>query len=377
MGRDVTSETARVVDLSRVRYAQVWEDARVLRRALRVTSGERVCSIAAAGDNALALLLDDPAEVVAVDLSAAQLALLELKIAALRALDHDELLRFLGVRPADDRLTTWRALAPALRDETRAFFSLREPELAAGILHAGRFERYFRLFRRGVLPLVQSRGTVRRYLGARSLDEQREVFERRWDNRRWRLLFRLFFSRTLLGHLGRDPSFFEHVDVERVGACFLERAERAFVTLPVQDNYVGEYIVTGGYSGAHGLPDWLRPESLPVLRERLDRLRLVQGDLFEVLASERGFDAFNLSDCFEWMSPREAEVAYARVLDAARPGARLCYWNLLVDRRRPERFATRVIDDEALARELSAIDRCFFYDRVVVERVRGDASDPA
>src|SRR5687767_9317141 len=83
-----------------IRYGSVWEDADVLCEALSpVARGGRLLSIASAGDNALALLTLDPAEVVAVDLNPAQLACLELRIAAFRTLDDRELLAFLGMPP--------------------------------------------------------------------------------------------------------------------------------------------------------------------------------------------------------------------------------------------------------------------------------------
>ena len=60
-----------------IRYGSVWEDADVLCQALGpVAKDGRLLSIGSAGDNALALLTLDPAEVVAVDLSLAQLACL-------------------------------------------------------------------------------------------------------------------------------------------------------------------------------------------------------------------------------------------------------------------------------------------------------------
>src|SRR6059036_3809663 len=94
-----------------IRYASVWEDADVLCAALAPCArGGRVLSIASAGDNALALLTCDPAEVVAVDLSAAQCACLELRIAALRRLDDEALLAFLGVTPSPGRLEIYRQL---------------------------------------------------------------------------------------------------------------------------------------------------------------------------------------------------------------------------------------------------------------------------
>lgn len=54
------------VDFSKIRYSQVWEDTRLLRQGLRLKPQSRVLSIASAGDNAFALLLDDAREVVAI-----------------------------------------------------------------------------------------------------------------------------------------------------------------------------------------------------------------------------------------------------------------------------------------------------------------------
>ncbi|HEX6070188.1 MAG TPA: DUF3419 family protein, partial [Longimicrobiaceae bacterium] len=106
----------------RIRYASVWEDADVLCEALEPrAAGGRLLSIASAGDNALALLTLDPAEVVAVDLNPAQLACLELRVAAFRALPDERLLPFLGIGADGERLRAYRELRPLLSDGTRAF----------------------------------------------------------------------------------------------------------------------------------------------------------------------------------------------------------------------------------------------------------------
>ena len=68
------SEAAARADFSAIRYAQVWEDADVLLAGLDVQPGDTCVSIASAGDNALALLTKDPARVIALDLSPAQIA---------------------------------------------------------------------------------------------------------------------------------------------------------------------------------------------------------------------------------------------------------------------------------------------------------------
>src|ERR1700722_15202311 len=93
----------------RIRYAQLWEDADVLLAALGDQRGKTLVSICSAGDNALAMLTLDPARIVAVDMSAAQIECLTIRMSAYRTLDHAGLLELLGSRPPPPR----RGRAPA------------------------------------------------------------------------------------------------------------------------------------------------------------------------------------------------------------------------------------------------------------------------
>ena len=145
----------------RIRYAQAWEDADVLTGAMGARSGGDLVSICASGDNALALLLCDPARVHAVDISPAQIECLNLRLGAYRALSHGEFLILMGARPGPSRAAL---LEKALRDsplETQRFWSALRPEVEAhGAGGVGKFEHYFRIFARRLLPLVHSRATV-------------------------------------------------------------------------------------------------------------------------------------------------------------------------------------------------------------------------
>ena len=143
----------------RIRYAQCWEDADVLLAALDVQPGDVCLSIASAGDNALALLTRQPSRVIALDLSPAQLACLELRVAAYRVLTHPELLELIGSRPSTRRDGAVRAAAgPLLGGATRDVLGRASPRRSNdGIGGAGKFERYFALFRHRVLPLVHRR----------------------------------------------------------------------------------------------------------------------------------------------------------------------------------------------------------------------------
>ena len=340
-----------------LRYASVWEDADILCEALAPAArGGRVLSIASAGDNALALLTLDPAEVVAVDMSQPQLAATELRVAAWRELSYQELLAFLGVTPSADRAAAYRALRPRLSPRAQSYWDERADAIRHGPMHAGKFERYLRAFGRVVLPLVHSRRTISRLLEPRDRDARVRFYESAWDTRRLRLIFRIFFSRAVMGRMGRDPTFFAHVQ-GTVAERILARTRHALTELPVHTNPYATYILTGSYA-PHALPLYLRPESHTPIRERLDRLRLVHGP-----AQDAGsdFDAFNLSDIFEYMGPADHERVYGSLLGMARPGARLAYWDLLAIRPPPAADRHRVSQHDDLARALHLRDKAWFY----------------
>jgi S-adenosylmethionine-diacylglycerol 3-amino-3-carboxypropyl transferase len=353
-----------------IRYANVWEDAEVLCAALRPEPGKRILSIASGGDNSFSLLAGG-AEVVAVDLSAAQLSLVELKRAALRRLGDDALLAFLGVRPAaaEERQRLFHRLEKDLSDRARTFWWERPSAIGEGVIHHGKFESYFRLFRTRVLPLVHGRKTVQRLLEPRDAAARRTFYDETWDTWRWRLLFRVFFSRFTMGRLGRDPEFFRYVEGS-VAENILGRTKYALTELPVHSNPYIDYILTGNYT--HTLPHWLRPEVVPKIRESLGRLSLLEGSAEQIaaaVAERAGFDGFNLSDIFEYMDAATSEAVYGRLLATARPGARFAYWNMLAPRRLAPAFPGRVLSLDDEAKELFARDLAFFYSAFVIDEV--------
>jgi S-adenosylmethionine-diacylglycerol 3-amino-3-carboxypropyl transferase len=349
----------------RMRYASVWEDADILCEALApVASGGRLLSIASAGDNALALLTLDPREVVAVDLSQPQLAALALRVAAFRAMEPASLLEFLGVTPTSGRLGTYAAIRTSLPAFAREFWDAHPDVVAGGVIHAGRFERYLRLFRRRVLPLIHSRRRIERLLDQDTLEEQERFYREEWDTRRWRLVFRFFFGRFVMGRLGRDPAFFDHVEGS-VGERILARTRHALTAIPVRTNPYLTYIMTGNY-GPDALPRYLRAEHVAVIRERLDRVTLVRGPAEAV---DGPFHGFNLSDIFEYMSPAVHEHVYTALVARASPGARLAYWNMLAPRGAAAGVADQVHPLNVLAGDLHARDKAWFYQAFHVDEV--------
>ncbi len=366
-----TSEIQHRADFSAIRYAQCWEDSRLLSAALK-PGGCHCLSIGSAGDNSFALLAAGAASVTAVEMNPAQIACIELRRAAYLALDHPEFLELMGSRPSSRRIEFYRACRTMLPPETRAFWDAQPELVTNGIGSAGKFERYFSVFRRFVLPLAHPRKRVLSLLDARSPGDRARFYQDVWNNRRWRWIFRIFFSRTLMGALGRDPEFFKYVEGS-VADRILLRTRHALVELDPSENPYLHWILTGTHG--HVLPDALEEKNFQVIRAALreDHFKVVHASIEACLAAnpEKKFDAFNLSDIFEYMSEANTAELLAKLVAASNPGARLAYWNMLAPRSRPDSLAERLKPCASEAAALFARDRAFFYSRFVVEEVAG------
>lgn len=362
------SEAASHADFSAIRYAQCWEDADILMDGLAILPGDTCLSIASAGDNSLAMLACGAGRVVALDLNPAQLACLELRVAAYRELSHPELLELIGSLSSVRRGDLYRRCRSQLGSDTRAFWDAHSADIETGIGGAGKFERYFALFRQRIMPLVHSRGTIDGLLLGGTPAERDEFYRKEWDTWRWQLLFRIFFSRFVMGRLGRDPSFFRYVEGS-VAERILARTRHALTFLNPADNPYLQWILTGRHTTA--LPFALRPEHFESIRANLDRLEWHCLPLEEFLEQEGAdsIDRFNLSDIFEYMSEDNHQRLLERLVRAGRSGGRLAYWNMLAPRSRPESMAGVLLSLESEARQLFQQDKAFFYSAFVLEEI--------
>jgi S-adenosylmethionine-diacylglycerol 3-amino-3-carboxypropyl transferase len=348
-----------------IRYAQVWEDADVLVAALRGPPGRSFLSVCSAGDNALALLVLDPQRVVVRDLAEAQLHCLRIRIAAMQELAWPEFAALLQPAPGGGHRTMMERVLPRLDPAGRAFWETRLDAVAKlGLAGVGRFEHYFAVFRRWVLPLIHTRRTVHDVFMPRAPADRAAFFARRWDTWRWRLATNLFFSRFTMGRLGRDPSFFAHAEGS-LPAQVRRKVRDAAVALDPSANPYMQWILLGRNRGA--LPLAWREEHYETIRSRTDRIEIGCGRIDQ--ATPGGFDGFNLSDVFEYMAADEFAATYGRLLQLAEPRARLVYWNMMAPRRLPARYAGVVRRDHEAEARLKAADKAFFYADLVIEDV--------
>jgi len=308
------------------------------------------------------------AKVIAVDLNPAQIACLELRIAAYRCLEHRELLQLLGQIPSQQRMHLYRRCRPELPHLARQFWDARRPLVEQGIARVGKFERYLDGFRRYLLPLIHGKRTIARLFELKNVGERREFYQREWNNRRWRVLCKWFFSHAVLGRLGRDPGFTTHAD-EPVWQNLQRRIPAALVDQDPGNNPYLQWILTGRFQSR--LPYALRAENFAAIRNNLDALELRCASLEQVVAElpDDTLDACNLSDVFEYLSLPAYQGLLHELIRAGAPGCRLVYWNLVVERRCPAVLRPYLRELGEAAQRLHQQDKAFFYRDLIIEEV--------
>lgn len=349
-----------------IRYAQVWEDSDILLEALQIKKDGNYLSIASGGDNTLAMLSKSPKQLIALDLNQTQLYLLELKVTAFKELDYENMLAFLGVTPSTKRLETFKNLS--LSSEAKKYWSEHQDDIMEGVIHIGKFERYFQMFSKKIIPLIHSKKRVTTLLQKKPLTQRKEFYKKEWNNLRWNILFRIFFSQTFMGLKGRDRAFFEHVS-EPVSKTILEHTKYALTMLDPYDNPYLHYILHRNYSNK--LPYYLRKEHFHSIKENLDKLSWHHQSIETYTQQHPAlkFDGYNLSDIFEYMSEEEYEKLLKYIHTHSNREARLVYWNMMVTRKHPKSLKHLLHSCDSEAQKLYAKNKTFFYKDFIIEKV--------
>ena len=186
-----------------IRYSNCWEDSENLLKALEI-QGRRGASILSAGDNTLAMLLGDPESITAFDINPTQIHLFYLKKAGFEMLSHGDLLALLGIGGTDRSWELFQSLEPVMDPEAFQYFFGHPEFFEKGIVHIGKFERYFQIFRNRVVPLFTTKRKMAKLAEFHDVEAQKKYYDRWVNNRRMNAIFKVFFGFRMMGKLGRD-----------------------------------------------------------------------------------------------------------------------------------------------------------------------------
>jgi S-adenosylmethionine-diacylglycerol 3-amino-3-carboxypropyl transferase len=340
--------------LDLLRYSQAWEDHRLLGRGLRIGPGDDVLSIAGSGANVLALLLAAPRSIIALDVNRAQLALLELKLAAIERLSHHEFACLVGARAGADRQELYERVRDGLGTRARAHWDVHLADLERGVLGAGMLERYFERFRERHLAQLD----LSPLLDLDDRGQQASLYDRLLGTPEFEAAVRATFTPEAMAGQARDATQFRYVTAQDVPGYFLRRLRYVCTQLPTRGNFYLEWFLTGRYRDLDAGPPFLRPANFERLRALAGRVTIVEDELSRFLAAQPpgAVSAANLSDVFEYVSEDTTAELLELLVSRLRPGGRVAYWNLLVPR-----SSSRLPALRGLSHRLWLQDRVFFY----------------
>jgi len=152
---------------------------------LAVGGDEAVLAAAEGGDRVLRLLSARPKRVAVIDRHPAQLHLLDLKLAAVKALAHVDYLELMGHRPSRRRRALFQRIRWLMPKEADEFWLARLGVLDRGVIQQGEFERQLSSFRQFV-RIVHGSKKVERFQALSTEAERRDLYAREWQTYLWR-----------------------------------------------------------------------------------------------------------------------------------------------------------------------------------------------
>ena len=336
-----------------LKYSNCWEDAFLLNSSLKVDQESKIMSIASAGDNSFMLLTGNPKEMLCLDMNEIQLWVTQLKEQAIKLLDYQEFLQLMGFQNCEDRMHIYKKVEDHLSPDARKFFT--SEMINDGIIHQGKFEQYFQLFAHKVLPWIHTKKRINELFESDPFDEwQHEHFyTHKWNTWRWRLFFKIFFSRYVMGKFGREPEKLKEVK-GNVGQRIFAQAEKHLRTHHVTNNYMLEYTLKGKFE--NNLPPYAQEQFFNKIKTWLQNnsIQYFHGDLKQCLNQYSDFNRFNLSNIFEYMPPEVFNDQTELLHQKSASDSIYSYWNLMVTRTLSNKKGLRRIEN-------SQNDYGFFY----------------
>jgi S-adenosylmethionine-diacylglycerol 3-amino-3-carboxypropyl transferase len=349
-------------------YNTCWEDPALDRAALELGPRDRVLVITSAGCNALDYLLAGAGEVNAVDVNPIQNALLELKRGAIRGLDHASFFELFGEGQTPQAKQMYHdAIRAHLSPAARAYWDKR---ISFFLGRGWRRSFYYRgtsgLLAKVVLTNVQLlhrlRGPMEEMLAARTVEQQREVYHEKVEQRIWTPWLRWFLSRsftlTLLGVPWPQRDQITRQYAGGVAQFIRDALEAVLCRLPFRDNYFWRVYFQGRYTH-DACPEYLKRDNFERLRALLSRLRIHTASVTDFLRrAEPGLTRFVLLDHMDWMAhvnPQALAEEWDAIFAAAAPGARAIFRSagLTVDY-----LDHLTVTHRGRRRELSSLLRC-------------------
>jgi S-adenosylmethionine-diacylglycerol 3-amino-3-carboxypropyl transferase len=318
-------------------YNTCWEDPRCDRALMDFDEDSEIVMITSAGCNALEYLLDHPKAIHAIDVNPRQNALLELKIAALKALEWGDLFQMFGKGVFQEfKAILENKLKPHLSPFAyqywkRKAYYFSERGVRKTFYHHGTSGAFAWLVYRLFQTKKGLHKEVKKVFSARDMETQilqfRELEDRFLDKS-----FKSLLNNHLVMSMLGVPKTQQHLTLgeqtPRVGEYIHHSLNKVFTQLPAGENYFYRVYVHANYD-IQCCPEYLKVDNQPLLAAQTHKIKIHTTTISDFLRNHPGsYSHFVLLDHQDWLSlhnQQSLEEEWRLILANSRPGTKILF----------------------------------------------------
>lgn len=365
-------KTSNLIFKSPIRFAQGWEDHRVIEEGLNIKKGQIIASVLASGDNVLNLLLLEPLEIYVFDVSDAQIYEVKLKLAAIKNLNYKDFLKIIGYDGKNkERIKIFYSISGKLDDETLSFWIKNIKIVKRGVAFNGWWEKYSASWKYVIKSLLGR--DFKRYIESGNILERRKIFEKRINKKSLRFFSKIFtlkfftniiYQKHAVKNIPNDFDLYKN---------FWNTLKHFFVDIECNNNPYHYWVFTGQIpKNQNLLQPYLQEKNFKFLKENLDKIKINKNDFYNGLKvfNENYFDAFYLSDIFSWMNIEEMQNTLFEVIRVAKNKSKIISFVLNHDKNLPEKVKKYINIDEEKSKELLLKERVGLYSKINIWTIK-------
>jgi len=349
-------------------YTSVNEDSNSEIRSLKIQNSDKILCITGSGTRTLDLLTQSPTQIDSVDYNPCQSYLLELKLAAIKNLEYEEFLDFLGVSFSDTRVQIYRQIRGSISVEARDYWDRNLMILQEGVFYKGRWENYFSLL--ALFINLTRKQLLQKLFNCTTISEQYNLWRSEWNNIFWQSFLKSISPKLSWKYFLRDPGFYKYLPKDLSIYTYLrQRLNSAAENILFSQSPFATLLFKGKLDPTKSLPPHLQKQNYDKLKEFLSRVKIVTASIINYLENNKHvkYDGYSLSDISSYTGIADYNRLWTNILKTASNRALICERQFLVKRDIPKTIVKRFLRDNAMENNLLQNDQSIFYSFVVAK----------
>lgn len=339
-------------------YSSSNEDGFSEMKALNITQNDVVLAITGSGARSLDLLIKSPKKVISIDFNKTQNYLLRLKIIGYTYLNYEDFLVLMWIHNPEKSLEIFEKIKYYLDEESKSFFENNSYLFKKGIIYSGVWEKINILFSK---VFFFKRRKIQKLFASKNIEEQKNYWEKEFDNRCLRWWMRIITNRFLWRYVIREPGTKLVKKDFNITNYMIERLQHLMQVSLLRENDFANLIFLGRYT--YTLPLHLQKEYFEIIKQNINKIEVIDASLLEYVkdsSKTKEITCFSLSDFCSYASDDFYLSVWENIVKNSQKWAKFCERQFLV-KQNPEMYFSQIQRNNSLEKEVENTDKTFIY----------------